>query len=102
MSGYLIKGTYLTGIHKGETYLLRKGGYVTDESQYQWGDTMYKSIGQALRICRKLKEENELDYAIERRNNEWAIAKGGKPKEFFIYELESYEPYMVTDDKIVD
>lgn len=102
MKGYLIKGTYLTGIHKGKTFLLRKGGYVTDEKQYQWSDTLYKSEGQALRVCRKLKEESDLNYRIEREDNARAIAKGKPGKEFFYFEHESYEPFPVDDDMIVE
>ena len=35
MKRYLIKKTYTEGIHAGKSYLLRKGGYVTDENEYQ-------------------------------------------------------------------
>ena len=28
MKRFLIKVTYLTGMHKGKSYLLKKGGYV--------------------------------------------------------------------------
>lgn len=101
MARYLIKATYESGIHKGKTYLLRKGGYVTDEIDFQWDDTTYKSRAIAERQCKRLKEENDLNYVIERRENEYRISKGKKGKDWFIYDMESYEPYEVPEEMMV-
>lgn len=95
MKRYLIKVTYLDGDHKGESYLLRKGGYVTEEKDYQWDDTTYSTYNMALRQCKKLKTENNINIEIERREREWAKAKGSDSRKWNIYTLESYEPYEV-------
>lgn len=95
MQRYLIKVTYLEGKHKGESYLMRKGGYVTDTSDIQWEDTTYASCSRALRQCRRLASENALNVKIERQDRQYAIQKGRKIHDWNIYELESYEPYEV-------
>lgn len=95
MTRYLIKCTYLTGQHKGKSYLLRKGGYVTDEGDYQWEDTTYKSQKIAERVCRNLIDKNKIDYDDERIMNDLRIRRGHTGKKVFIYELESYEPFAV-------
>ena len=46
-------------------------------------------------------KNNERDYNCERNYNAYKISKGEKGKEWFIYELESYEPYELDDDYIV-
>lgn len=81
---YLIKATYLEGLHKGETYLLRKGGYVTDEDTYQDIEDTYSSLGVAKRICKKLAKDNEIDC------------------KFYSFTFpESYEPYEVDEGHFV-
>lgn len=95
MERYLIKGTYLTGRHAGETFLLRKGGYFTEDGASEFFDTTYKTRGIAERICKHLREVNDLDYRFERSEEQYRLAQGKKPKGYFIYELESYEPYPV-------
>lgn len=93
MKGYVIKVTYMDGIHKGESYLLGKGTKVM--SGIMWSDYCYKSIGIANRICKKWYEENELNKRIERENEKRRTAKGGEPKKWYIYESETYEPFEV-------
>lgn len=39
MKGYIIKATYLTGTHKGKSYFLQKGGYVTSDPDAHSGLT---------------------------------------------------------------
>lgn len=90
---YLIKGTYLTGAHEGETFLLRKGGYVTDETRYEWEDTTYKTYAIAARQCDRLEKQNEADYRFYQIENQRRIAKGYKP--MYCPELEVYEPYAI-------
>ena len=95
MTRYLIKATYQSGPHAGKSYLLRKGGFVTDETQHQWEDTTYSSAGIAERECRRLKENNDASFEDERWENERRIRNGGKGKAWFIHERETYEPYKV-------
>lgn len=95
MIRYLIKATYLEGPHCGESYLLRKGGFVTDFPSIQWDDTTYKTEGICKRVCKHMFEENELNRRIERREEQWKIQKGGQPKKWYIYESQKYEPYAV-------
>jgi len=93
MTRYLIKCTYLTGQYKGKSYLLRKGGYVTEEKDYQREDTTYKSRKIAERVCKNLSEKNKRAYDDERIMNDSRIKRGFEKKKFFYYELESYEPF---------
>lgn len=93
-TGWIIKGAYLTGMHEGKTFFLRKGGYVTD-GEKTWSDFAYKTKGFAERECKRLKEYYDQSYRSERQDNEINIKKGLKAKEWFIYELQSFEPYEV-------
>ena len=95
MTRYLIKVTYTEGKHSGESHFLRKGGYVTDLPDIQWNDTTYKTEAIAARVCRHMYEENELSRKIERQDERVRIARGGKPKEWYIYESCNYEPFAV-------
>ena len=99
MKGYVIKVTYLTGRHKGKTYLMKKGGYVTEEHYYHFESDIYKTLSIAKRVCTMYRKNNERDYNAERRTNEYNISKGRPPKDWFIYELESYEPFEIEYSK---
>lgn len=99
MKGYVIKVTYLTGRHKGKTYLMKKGGYVTEERYHHFESDVYKTLGTAKRVCTVYHNNNERDYNSERRMNEYNISKGRPAKDWFIYELESYEPFEVEYSK---
>lgn len=101
MSRYLIKTTYLEGPHQGKSHLIRKGGYVTDEQTFQWNDTTYASKSIVERWCKHFLEENEENRRIERSNEAWRIARGGKPCLFYLYFSKSYEPYEVPDAMMV-
>lgn len=95
MNGYLIKTTYLTGPHKGRSYFLRKGGYVTEEGNHEWDDTTYRTLGIAQAQCKRLTEENERCYNDETGSRNRRIKEGKEVSKYRIYEKESYEPYMV-------
>lgn len=95
MTRYLIKITYLEGSHKGESYLRRRGGWVTDETDYQWTDTTYATIGIAKSVCTRLFRDNELSRKIERQNEAFRITQGKPARGWYIYESCSYEPYPV-------
>lgn len=95
MTRYLIKCTYLTGPHKGEVYFLTKGGYVTGEKDNQTEDTTYKSYKIAENVCKKLISRNKVNYDDERIMNKLSIKQGFKGEKYFLYEIESYEPFAV-------
>ena len=95
MTRYLIKVTYLTGVAKGRSYLLTKGGYVTNENSTHFEDQCYKTLAIANRQCKRLTEENELNYKLEREDNDYRIKRGKPQKDIFLYEKEKYEPYPV-------
>lgn len=95
MKRYLIKVTYLEGPHIGHTYLLRKGGYVTEEGHIEWEDTTYATIGIAQRVCKKLRLNNDINVDIERKDRAWAEKRGKTFRDFNIYVAQSYEPYEV-------
>ena len=99
MKGYVIKVTYLTGRHKGKTYLMKKGGYVTEERFHHFESDVYKTLGIAKRVCTMYRNNNERDYNCERNYNDYKISKGEEGKEWFIYELESYEPFEIEYSK---
>lgn len=92
---YLIKATYLEGPHEGETYFLRKDGHVTEADFPQGFSDTYASKASAARRCRKLESDNTIDRNIERREETHRIKKGKPPKEWYLYHLESYEPFEV-------
>ena len=94
MKGYLIKVTHTEGAHAGKSYLLGKDTRVMTDC-IPWADRCYKTLGIAKRICKKWYEENESSRACERREEAARIARGGKPKDWYIYESETYEPYEV-------
>lgn len=100
---YLIKATYMEGRHAGESYLMRKGGYVTDETEYQGNDETYKTLGIARAICKRLYKENESNRRLERIIME-NRAKEGNPlnRNWFIYTAQTFEPYPVPADKFVN
>lgn len=95
MMRYLIKVTYTDGAHAGKSYLLSKGGYVTDESDVHWEETTYKTLGLCRHICKLAYEDNEQSVAQERADNEWRLAHGKEPYRYHIYDHCSFEPYAV-------
>lgn len=100
---YLIKVTYMEGRHAGESYLMRKGGYVTDETEYHGNDDTYKTENIARSICRRLYKENESSRRAERRIMERRAKEGNPlPRNWFIYNKQTFEPYPVPADKYVN
>ena len=94
MKGYLIKTTYTEGTHAGKSHLLGKGTRVMD-GHICWSEYCYKTLGAAKRICKLWYEDNELSKKCERVDEACRIARGGKPKNWYIYESKTYEPYEV-------
>lgn len=93
--GFVIKGTYLTGQHTGETFTLLRGGYVSSERGYEWEDDIYKTRGIAQMVCTKMQKQNASDHEWAKKKREWDIAHGNEPMDLLGYELQSYEPYEV-------
>ena len=99
MKGYVIKVTYLSGRHKGKTYLIKKGGYVTEEHFHHFESDVYKTLSIAKRVCTMYENNNQRDYLHERNYNDYRISKGYEGKDWFIYELERYEPFEIEYSK---
>ena len=93
-AGWIIKVTVLTGDRAGHEYYMRKGGYIANGGE-EWPEWCYKTKGYARRECRRLKEDNDLSYRIERQDQAMKVKMGIRKEDFFLYELESYEPYEV-------
>lgn len=101
MSKYIIKVTYLEGKHKGDSYLMKKGGYIADGKKYFLDYEVYNSERIAKSVCTRMYNNNELNRRIERNDNNYRISQGKDGKEFFIYYHESYEPYEISDERMV-
>lgn len=94
MKKYIIKVTYLEGIHKGETYLLNKGGYVVDNPEYVWQDSSY-TLSACKAVCTRYKKMNDRNVEIERRNREYAISKSRTVSKYAIYIPKVYDPFEI-------
>lgn len=99
MKRFLIKVTYLDGLHKGEWYLMRKGGYVTQLDCPHFESETYATEAIVKRVCTRLYNNNELNRKLEDRDREYAKQKGREVHEWHIYEHESYEPYEIECSK---
>jgi hypothetical protein len=99
MKGYVIKVTYLSGRHKGKTYLMAKGGKIPRSVDYLFESDIYKTLGTAKSVCKRLFNNNERNRRIEDMTREYALSKGREIHDWFIYEHESYEPYEVEYSK---
>lgn len=101
MKRFVIKVTYLSGRHKGKTHFLKRGGYVYSEGEFVLKDDTYASESIAKRVCTLYTNNNERDYLDERKYNDYRISKGYDGKDWFIYELERYEPYELDENYII-
>lgn len=93
MTRYLIKTTYLEGIHKGKEYYLEKGGYVGDP-KYAYMDNTYDEKACKM-VCAKYSKSNKFNRDFEQRDRAERIAKGKTVSKYPIYYLESFEPFAV-------
>jgi len=99
MKKYIIKVTYLEGEHAGKSYFLMKGGYVVSNIEYVWKADSY-TLPVCKAVCTRIKKANDLNVNIERRDREYAIAKGRTVSKYPIYTPEAYEPFEIeTVDK---
>lgn len=94
MKAYQIKVTILTGPRQGVEYVLTKGGYGASEGA-QHIDYCYKTKGKAIAVCKRLAEKNRISHETEAQNRSWTEAKGEKGRDWWIYDLEKYEPIEV-------
>jgi len=99
MKRFLIKVTYLSGKHKGESYFMRKGGYVTQPDGYHFESETYATEAIAKRVCTKLYNNNELNRRVEEQTRAYDLKKGRTVHDWFLYEHESYEPYAIECGK---
>lgn len=58
MKRYLIKATITGGAHEGETYLMRKGGYVISDTSLYCADDCYKTEAAAKAVASKWNRQN--------------------------------------------
>lgn len=94
MTKYIIKVTYLEGIHEGKVHYLKKGGYVVSNLEYVWRDDSY-TLATAKAVCARYAKNNELNVRIEKQDREYAVAKGRKVSNYPIYTLEKFEPFAI-------
>ena len=94
MTKYIIKVTYLEGIHEGHSYLLDKDGYVRDQDNCYFEDETYTLRGCKTACTRKeLTNNNEALY--EARQRQKAIENGKTVSKYPLYNLCKYEPFAV-------
>ena len=95
MKGYLIKVTDLDGRFKGESWLMRKGGYVHPDflEDTEWAEDCYKTLGVAKRECKRLAKQNVIDLKYQECENVFNAKHGRRMMDLYV--PESYEPYEV-------
>ena len=95
MTKYIIKTTYLEGIHKGKEHYLNKGGYVVDEHlDHIWQEDAY-TLAACKAVCTRKEKRNIEDVTFEKRYRERRIAEGKTVSKYPVYALEKYEPYAI-------
>lgn len=94
MKAYQIKVTKLSGQHEGHSYILTKGGYVATEGS-QHIDDCYLTERVAKMVCTKLRKSNIRDHEDEAYRRHYREAAGKQIPDWWIYDLEKYEPIEV-------
>lgn len=95
MTKYIIKVTYLEGIHKGKEHFLNKGGYVVDgRTDSVWQEDSY-TLSTCKAVCTRKYKENTAEAIFEKRERERRIAEGKTVSKYPLYEMCSYEPYPI-------
>lgn len=94
MKKYVIKVTYLEGIHKGEEYFLDKGGYVVSNLENVWQDNSYTLRG-CKTACTRMEKVHTPEVIFERRQRERRIAEGKLVSKYPLYEMQSFEPFEI-------
>lgn len=81
MKKYLIEGRYTEGQHEGKTFLLTKGGYVTDGRLLSPWD-YYNTERAAKMVATKKTKQNKIDSTYNHCVD---------PCEYAVKEIEVYE-----------
>ena len=95
MTMYIIKGTYLEGVHKGKVFYLNKGGYVVDiQHNSVWKEDAYTEKGCKI-ACSRMTKNNEAENIAEKRVRAYRESKGLRVSPLMLYELQSFEPFAI-------
>ena len=94
MKAYVVKVTYLEGIHEGKTYYLDRRGYVRENLVGIWKEDTYTLRGCKIACTRKTKE-NDFEVNFEMRDRSQKLAAGKNVSKYPIYILSKYEPFEV-------
>ena len=91
MTKYIIKTPYLEGPHAGKEHYVIKGGYVVCNLDNIWQSDSY-TLGTCKAVCKRYAMNNEIANRIEKRDREYAAAKGRSVVPYMIHYLQSYTP----------
>ena len=93
---YIIKETYLSGIHAGESFYVDRHDFVVDLQPDFFTEDTYSLTGAKIACTRKLANNN-INLKIERAERE-RREKEGKEQflKYPLYEDMSFEPYEVN------
>ena len=94
MKKYIIKITYLEGLHKGKEYFLNKDGYVIDKLNCVWQDSSYTLSG-CKAACTRKEKTNTAEVIFEKRQRERRVAEGKTVSKYPLYEMQKFEPYAI-------
>lgn len=99
MKKYIIKVTYMEGIHEGTSYLLNKEGYVVSNPECVWQDSSYTLSG-CKAACTKKEKVQTAEAIFEKRTRARRIAEGKPVSKYPLYEIQKFEPFEIeTVDK---
>lgn len=94
MKKYIIKVTYLEGIHEGKTHHLGKGGYIVTNLDFVWQEDSY-TLSTCKSVCTRLENQNNRLAEAEKRERAYNAAKGRHVSKYPIYIVSKYEPFMI-------
>jgi hypothetical protein len=94
MKKYIIKATYLEGIHVGKTYYLNKQGYVITNLDSVWQDSSY-TLSSCKAVCTRKEKINTAEAIFEKRTRERRIAEGKTVSPYPLYVMQKYEPFEI-------
>lgn len=96
MTKYIIKVTYLEGVHAGKVHYLDKTGYVVDDLLNNiWQEDAYTTFGRCKAVCTRKEEKNTAEAIFEKRQRERQIAEGKMVSKHPLYVMKKYEPYAI-------
>lgn len=97
MTKYIIKVTYLEGVHAGKVHYLDKSGYVADDRLNNiWQEDAYTTLGRCKAACTRKEDQNTAEAIFEKRQRERQIAEGKRLiSKHPLYVMKKYEPYAI-------